>query len=56
MKKIVALFAIVALTSCGNGTSSEVKSCESTSVCSDSTAKIDSVVSVVSDSTELVTK
>lgn len=48
MKKIVALLTIVALTSCGSGTSSEVKndstctSCDSTKV--DSTAvKVDSV-------------
>jgi len=38
MKQIVALFAIVALASCGNGTSTEVKSCDSTAVCTDSTA------------------
>lgn len=35
MKKIVALFAIVALASCGNGTSTEVKS-DSTAVVVDS--------------------
>jgi hypothetical protein len=37
MKKIVALFAIVALASCGNGTSTEVKT-DSTAVSIDSTA------------------
>jgi len=38
MKQIVALFAIVALASCGNGTSTEVKSTDSTAVYTDSTA------------------
>ena len=38
MKKIVALFAIVALASCGTGTSTEVKS-DSTAVVVDSTKK-----------------
>lgn len=38
MKQIVALFAIVALASCGNGTSTEVKSTDSTAVSIDSTA------------------
>jgi hypothetical protein len=37
MKQIVALFAIVALASCGNGTSTEVKT-DSTAVSIDSTA------------------
>jgi len=37
MKKIVALFAIVALASCGTGTSTEVKS-DSTAVVVDSVA------------------
>ena len=37
MKKIVALFAIVALASCGTGTSTEV-STDSTAVVVDSTA------------------
>jgi hypothetical protein len=45
MKKIVALFAIVALTACGNGTSTEVKS-DSTAVAVDS-VKVDSTVVTV---------
>jgi hypothetical protein len=47
MKKIVALFAIVALASCGTGTSTEVKS-DSTAVVVDSTKTDSTVVSVVS--------
>ena len=45
MKKIVALFAIVALASCGSGTSTEVKS-DSTAVVVDSTKTDSTVVSV----------
>lgn len=45
MKKIVALFAIVGLTACGNGTSTEVKS-DSTAVAVDS-VKVDSTVVAV---------
>jgi|APGre2960657404_1045060.scaffolds.fasta_scaffold33638_1 hypothetical protein len=45
MKKIVALFAIVALASCGTGTSTEVKS-DSTAVVVDSTKTDSTVVSV----------
>jgi hypothetical protein len=51
MKKIVALFAIVALASCGNGTSTEVKS-DSTAVVADSTKKDSTVVSVDSAKAE----
>ena len=40
MKKVLAIFAIVALASCGNGTSTEVKS-DSTVVAVDS-VKVDS--------------
>ena len=47
MKQIVTLFAIVALASCGNGTTTEVKSCDSTAVCADSTVKADSTVTTV---------
>lgn len=45
MKKIVALFAIVALASCGTGASTEVKS-DSTAVVVDSTKTDSTVVSV----------
>ena len=45
MKKIVALFAIVALASCGSGASTEVKS-DSTAVVVDSTKTDSTVVSV----------
>jgi hypothetical protein len=45
MKKIVALFAIVALASCGAGTSTEV-STDSTAVVVDSTKTDSTVVSV----------
>jgi hypothetical protein len=45
MKKIVALFAIVALSSCGTGASTEVKS-DSTAVVVDSTKADSTVVSV----------
>jgi hypothetical protein len=56
MKQIVALFAIVALASCGNGTSStEVKSCDSTAVCADSTMKADSTAVTV-DTAKVETK
>jgi len=53
MKQIVALFAIVALASCGNGTSTEVKSTDSTVVAVDSTMVTDSA-KVVVDSTKVV--
>jgi hypothetical protein len=56
MKQIVALFAIVALASCGNGTSTtEVKTCDSTAVCADSTMSVDSTAVVV-DSVKVETK
>lgn len=48
MKKIVALFAIVALASCGSGVSTEVKSDSSAVVVVDSTKKDSTVVSVKS--------
>jgi uncharacterized lipoprotein YajG len=51
MKKIVALFAIVALASCGTGTSTEVKS-DSTAVVVDSTKTDSTVVSVDSAKAE----
>jgi ABC-type Zn uptake system ZnuABC Zn-binding protein ZnuA len=47
MKQIVALFAILALASCGNGTSTEVKSSDSTTVCTDSTMTSDSTAVTV---------
>ena len=51
MKKVLAIFAIVALASCGNGTSTEVNS-DSTAVAVDS-VKVDSAaVSVDSTKTE----
>ena len=46
MKKILAILSIVALASCGTGTSTEVKT-DSTAVVADSTA-------VVADSTAVV--
>jgi hypothetical protein len=55
MKQIVALFAIVALASCGNGTSTEVKSTDSTVVAVDSTMVVDSTATVV-DTTKVETK
>ena len=55
MKQIVALFAIVALASCGNGTSTEVKSCDSTTVCADSTMVVDTTAVLV-DSAKVETK
>ena len=55
MKQIVALFAIVALASCGNGTSTEVKSTDSTVVSVDSTMVVDSTATVV-DTTNVETK
>ena len=51
MKKIVALFAIVALASCGTGASTEVKS-DSTAVVVDSTKADSTVVSVDSAKAE----
>jgi hypothetical protein len=51
MKKIVALFAIVALASCGTGASTEVKS-DSTAVVVDSTKKDSTVVPVDSAKAE----
>ncbi len=55
MKQIVALFAIVVLASCGNGTSTEVKSCDSTAVCADSTMVVDSTAVTV-DTAKVETK
>jgi hypothetical protein len=56
MKQIVALFAIVALSSCGNGTSTtEVISTDSTVVAVDSTMVVDSTTTVV-DTAEVETK
>ena len=55
MKQIVALFAIVALASCGNGTSTEVKSTDSTAVVVDSTMVTDSA-KVVVDTAKVGTK
>ena len=51
MKKIVALLAIVALASCGNGTSTQVKS-DSSAVVVDSTKKDSAVVKVDSAKAE----
>jgi hypothetical protein len=52
MKKVLAIFAMVALASCGNGTSTEVKS-DSTAVAVD-TVNVDSAaVSVDSTKTEV---
>jgi len=53
MKKIVALFAIVALVSCGNGTSTQVKS-DSSTVVVDSTKTDSTVVKVDSAKAEKV--
>jgi hypothetical protein len=56
MKQIVALFAIVALASCENGTSTtEVKSTDSTVVAVDSTMVVDSTATVV-DTAKVETK
>jgi hypothetical protein len=55
MKQIVVLFAIVALASCGNGTSTEVKSTDSTVVAVDSSASVDSAAVTV-DSAKVETK
>ena len=56
MKQIVALFAIVALASCGNGASTtEVKTCDSTSGCADSTMSVDTT-GVLVDSAKVETK
>jgi hypothetical protein len=55
MKQIVALFAIVALASCGNGTSTEAESTDSTVVSVDSTMVVDSTATVV-DTTNVETK
>jgi hypothetical protein len=53
MGKIVALFAIVVLASCGNGAATtEVKSCDSTEVCADSTMAVDTTAVLV-DSVEV---
>jgi hypothetical protein len=52
MKKIVALFAIVALASCGTGASTEVKS-DSTAVVVDSTKTDSTVVTVDSAKAEV---
>ena len=57
MKQIVALFAIVALASCGNGTSTtEVKSCDSTAVCADSTSVCADTSAVAVDTAKVETK
>jgi hypothetical protein len=56
MKQIVALFAIVALASCGNGTSTEVKSTDSTAVAVDSTAVAVDSAAVTVDSAKVETK
>jgi uncharacterized lipoprotein YajG len=55
MKQIVTLFAIVALASCGNGTSTEAESTDSTVVSVDSTMVVDSTATVV-DTTNVETK
>jgi hypothetical protein len=55
MKQIVALFAIVALASCGNGTSTEVKSTDSTVVAVDSTMAVDTTAVAV-DTAKVETK
>ena len=55
MKQIVALFAIVALASCGNGTSTEVKSTDSTAVAVDSTMAVDTTATAV-DTSKVETK
>lgn len=52
MKKVLAIFAIVALASCGNGTSTEVKT-DSTAVAVDSTLVDSTVVSVDSAKAEV---
>jgi hypothetical protein len=54
MKKVLAIFAIVALASCGNGTSTEVKS-DSTAVAVDTVSVDSSAVSVDSIKTEVPT-
>jgi hypothetical protein len=41
MKKVLAIFAIIALVACGGATTTEVKT-DSTAVVSDSTAVVDS--------------
>jgi hypothetical protein len=51
MKKVLAIFAMVALASCGNGTSTEVKS-DSTAVAVDTVNVDSSAVSVDSTKTE----
>lgn len=55
MKQIVALFAIVTLASCGSGTSTEVKSTDSTAVVVDSTMVVDTTAVAV-DTTKVETK
>jgi uncharacterized lipoprotein YajG len=52
MKKVLALFAIVALASCGNGTSTKLTS-DSTAVAVDSTLVDSTVVSVDSVKAEV---
>jgi hypothetical protein len=54
MKKVLAIFAMVALASCGNGTSTEVKS-DSTAVAVDTVNVDSSAVSVDSIKTEVPT-
>jgi len=51
MKKIVALFVIVTLASCGTGTSTEVKS-DSTTVIVDSTAVVTDTAAKIGGSVE----
>lgn len=53
MKKIVALFAIAAITSCGSGTESTPTTTDSTKVCADSTVCKDST-KCCTDSTKVV--
>ena len=52
MKQIVALLPIVALASCGNGTSTETTSTDSAAVAVDSTMAVDST-SVTVDSAKV---
>lgn len=52
MKKVLAIFAIVALASCGNGTSTEGKT-DSTAVAVDSVSVDSAAVSVDSVKTEV---
>ena len=56
MRKIAALLAIVALASCGNGTSTEVKSTDSTTVSTDSTSVCSDSTAVSVDTAKVETK